>query len=204
MITIQVPATTTNLGPGFDCLGMALQLYNRLQVETIASGLEIEIAGEGAETLPRDERNLVYQVMRATWESLGHAAPGVRLRLENQAPIGRGLGSSAAATLAGIAAARALAGAPLDPESMLPAAVAREGHPDNVVPALVGGFTAAAERDGQVVFVKMPVPEALRAVVLIPDLVLETARARAVLPTQISRADAVYNLRAARSWSRRC
>src|SRR5439155_1539155 len=101
-------------GPGFDCLGMALCLYNRLEVETAAAGLQIEIAGEGAETLPRDERNLVYQVIRETLEALGEPVPGLRLRLENGAPIGRGLGSSAAATLAGIAAARDLAGAPLE------------------------------------------------------------------------------------------
>jgi homoserine kinase len=194
MICIQVPATTTNLGPGFDCLGMALQLYNRLQVETAATGLEIEIAGEGAGTLPRDERNLVYQVMRETFEGLERPVPGLRLRLENGAPIGRGLGSSAAATLAGIAAVRALEGLPIDPEAVLAPAVAREGHPDNVVPGLVGGFTVAAEREGKIEYLKLPVPAALRAVVVIPDLVLETARARAVLPSHVSRADAVYNL----------
>jgi homoserine kinase len=194
MLRIQVPATTTNLGPGFDCLGMALRLYNRLHVETAAAGLVIEVIGEGAELLPRDERNLVYQVMRDTFAGLGVPLPGLRLRLENGIPIGRGLGSSAAATLAGIAAARVLAGAPLDPEAMLAPSVAREGHPDNVVPALVGGFTVAAVREGEVEYFKLPVPPALRAVLLVPDLILETARAREVLPREVSRADAVHNL----------
>jgi homoserine kinase len=194
MLCIQVPASTTNLGPGFDCLGMALRLYNRLQVETASTGLEIEVTGEGAEALPRDERNLVYQVMRATFDALGEPVPGLRLRLENGIPIGRGLGSSAAATLAGIAAARLVAGAAMEPEAMLAPAVAREGHPDNVVPALVGGFTVAAEREGRVEYFKLATPPALRAVLLIPDLVLETSRARAVLPREVSRADAVYNL----------
>jgi homoserine kinase len=194
MLRIQVPATTTNLGPGFDCLGMALKLYNRLQVETTTAGLAIDLVGEGADLLPNDERNLVYQVIRDTLQQLGTPVPGLRLRLENGIPIGRGLGSSAAATLAGIAAARLLAGAALDPDAMLAPAVAREGHPDNVVPALVGGFTVAAVRAGSVEYFKLPVPDRLRAVLLVPDLVLETARARAVLPEQVSRADAVHNL----------
>jgi homoserine kinase len=194
MLRIQVPATTTNLGPGFDCLGMALRLYNRLQVETTTVALEIEVVGEGEELLPRDERNLVYQVMRDTFERLDKPMPGLRLRLENGIPIGRGLGSSAAATLAGIAAARLLAGANVDAEAMLEPAVAREGHPDNVVPALVGGFTVAAVRDGSVEYFKLPVPAGLRAVLLVPNLILETVRARAVLPQEVSRADAVHNL----------
>src|SRR3712207_1706413 len=141
MPTFLVPASTTNLGPGFDCLGMALQLYNEVTVEPEASGLTIAVEGDGAGTLPRDEANLVYQALRRVFAARDRPVPGLRLRLTNRIPLRRGLGSSAAAVVGGLLAGNALVGEPLAAPELLALAVAMEGHPDNVAPAILGGLT---------------------------------------------------------------
>jgi homoserine kinase len=189
----RVPASTTNLGPGFDCLGMALQLYNEVIVEP-AGALAITVEGDGAQTLPRDASNLVYQAIARVHAGRGRPAPPVRLHLVNRIPLRRGLGSSAAAVVGGLIAGNALLPDPLPPEEIDRLAVAMEGHPDNVIPALRGGLTLAALVEDGVAATRLEPPAGLRAVVAIPDLEVATSDARAVLPREVSRADAIFNL----------
>jgi homoserine kinase len=144
-VLVRVPATSANLGPGFDALGMALSLHDDVEVRVTPGGLNLDVSGEGAaEVAAAGERHLVVRAMRAAFDDLGTGQPpGLSLRCVNRIPHGRGLGSSAAAIVAGVLAARALAGASLRSEAALPLASALEGHPDNVAPCLLGGLTIA-------------------------------------------------------------
>ena len=144
-VLVRVPATSANLGPGFDALGLALGLHDEVEAAVTASGLSIEVSGEGAaEVADAGEKHLVVRAMRVAFDDLGvDQPPGLALRCVNRIPHGRGLGSSAAAIVAGILAARALAGASVAPQDALPLASALEGHPDNVAPCLFGGLTIA-------------------------------------------------------------
>lgn len=194
-IKLRVPATTANLGPGFDSLGLALGLYNVLEVEEWGEeGLHIDIHGEGKETLPRDETNVVAVALRRVYERCGRPCPGLRIRQDNRIPLTRGLGSSAAARVGGLAAANHLAGANLSATELLTLATELEGHPDNVVPALVGGFTVSILHEGRVAYLRAEPPPELRAILAVPDFELPTELARSVLPDTYSRADAVHNL----------
>ena len=194
-VRVRVPASTANLGPGFDTLGMALSLYNEVELSDEGEGLQVQVEGEGKVELGRaGERNLSVQAAQETLRDLGFQPAGLRVRQINRIPLGRGLGSSAAACLAGIAAASRLAGVQLSTDELLARALPFEGHPDNVTPALMGGLTASAVVAGRVVASRVPVPAYLKAVVVIPDLVLATKRAREVLPRQVPFADAVFNL----------
>lgn len=194
-VRVRVPASTANLGPGFDALGMALALYNEIDVELAGTGLTLEVEGEGAERLQTlGERNLVARSVTETLERLGVRAGGVRVRMLNRIPLSRGLGSSSAAALGGVAAAAALAGATLDPEAMLDLALPFEGHPDNITPALLGGLTVSTLVEGKVRCVRLPVPETLQAIAVIPEFHLSTAKARKALPATVPRADAVFNV----------
>ncbi len=194
-VHVRVPASTANLGPGFDALGMALGLYNEIQVDLAGTGITLNVQGEGAEKLQTlGERNLVARSLTETLRRLGVHADGVRVRMVNRIPLSRGLGSSSAAAMAGVAAAVALAGARLDPEEMLDLALPFEGHPDNITPALLGGLTVSSVVEGKVRCVKLPVPECLQAIAVIPEFHLSTAKARKVLPHTVSRADAVFNV----------
>lgn len=194
-VRIRVPASTANLGPGFDALGMALGLYNEIELESGGAGLTLEIEGEGAEKLQvLGERNLVARAVRGTLEKLGAGGAGIRLRMVNRIPLSRGLGSSSAAVLGGVAAAAALAGRCLAPEALLDLALLYEGHPDNITPALLGGLTVATLVEGGIRCVKLPVPPTLRAVAVIPEFHLATAKARQALPAIVPRADAVFNV----------
>ncbi|PWB77696.1 MAG: homoserine kinase [Candidatus Methylomirabilota bacterium] len=194
-VRVRVPASTANLGPGFDTLGMALSLYNEVELSDEGEGLQLHVEGEGKVDLERaGERNLAVQAARETLRDLGFEPAGLRVRQINRIPLGRGLGSSAAACLAGVAAAAGLAGVQLSTDELLARALPFEGHPDNVTPALMGGLTTSALVAGRVVAANIPVPVYLTAVVVIPDLILPTKRARAVLPTQVPFADAVFNL----------
>src|SRR6204780_1578450 len=144
-VLVRVPATSANLGPGFDALGLALGLHDEIGVAVTPAGLSIEVSGEGAgDVADADEKHLVVRAMRVGFDDLGLAQPpGLALRCVNRIPHGRGLGSSAAAIVAGLLAARALAGASLDADAVLPLANELEGHPDNVAPCLLGGLTIA-------------------------------------------------------------
>ncbi len=197
-VTVTVPATSANLGPGFDSLGLAVALRDEVSVEVVGSGLHVEAEGEGSGVVPLDERHLVVRAARAAFEALGRQPPGLRLRCRGVVPHGRGLGSSACAIVAGVAAARELversepgAGAALDEAGALLLASALEGHPDNVAAALLGGLTIAWAGPGGPRAVRLD--PAVSAVALVPPQPLSTAVARALLPDQVSHRDAAAN-----------
>mgnify|MGYP005848636047 CR=1 FL=1 len=192
---VRVPASTANLGPGFDVLGLALKLHNVIEVEEAQEGFELRVEGEGKEALENQgPRNLACRAAQAAFEHLGYRPKGLRFRLENRIPLKRGLGSSGTAVLGGIAGVAKIAGAELSPEEILNLAVKFEGHPDNVTPSLIGGFTASALVEGKVLYARLPFPEALKAVAVIPNLEIPTKRAREALPEQVPLKDAVFNL----------
>jgi homoserine kinase len=194
-VKVRIPASSANLGPGFDALGMALGLYNEIEVELGGTGLALEVFGEGAERLQAlGERNLVARSVVETLNRLSLRPDGIRVRMVNRIPLSRGLGSSSAAVLGGVAAANALAGVSLGPEELLTLALPFEGHPDNITPALLGGLTVSTVVGGRVRCVKLPVPEDLQAVAVIPDFHLSTAKARKALPATVPRSDAVFNV----------
>lgn len=200
-VTVAVPATSANLGPGFDCLGLALDLHDLLTAEVVAEGLEIEIVGEGAATLPRSERHLVVRSMRAAFKVLGAEPSGLRLRFENSIPQSRGLGSSSAAIVGGLALARALTldGARFDDDSLLFLANQIEGHPDNVAPAVVGGFVVSGQSavSGQpaeeVWALSAPISATISAVAFVPPSGVSTEAARGLLPAQVPHGVAAAN-----------
>lgn len=196
-VTVTVPATAGNLGPGFDALGMALGVTDEVEVWALGSPrIEIEIAGEGADSLPRDESHLIVRAIRATLDAVGAPHTGLRIVARNAIPHGRGLGSSAAAVVAGIAAVRGLLAEPeaLDHEAMLRIATEFEGHPDNAAPAIWGGATAAWIDVAGAHAVPLVVADAIETAVLIPSAVLPTKQARAVLPAQVPHRDAAFNV----------
>jgi homoserine kinase len=196
--SVRVPATSANLGPGFDALGLALALANSVRVEP-SERVEVLVAGEGAESLAADGDNLVYRALARLAEQVGAAPPPVRLRCTNAIPLARGLGSSSAAIVAGLLAGNHLLGSPLRQADLLALAVAMEGHPDNVTPALLGGVRVCVAGEQGLVQTAVPLARPLRAVLYVPDRPMVTAEARGLLPTVVPRADAVYNLgRAAR------
>ncbi len=193
-VGVSVPATSANLGPGFDSLGLALDLRDRLEGEVLAEGLVVEVSGAGADEVPRDERHLVVRSMRAAFEAMGVQPPGLRLSCTNVVPHARGLGSSSAAIVGGLALARALVvdGARrLDQEALVALAADLEGHPDNVAPAALGGFVISGrDDDGGWYAVGSPVDPRLSAVVLVPPEPVSTEVARGLLPAQVPHADA--------------
>lgn len=196
-VRVWVPASTANLGAGFDALGLALGLYNEVEVECEAdgAGLRLVIEGEGAERLQAlGAQNLAARAVVGTLAHLGVSQRDIRVRMVNRIPLSRGLGSSSAAVVGGVVAAATLAGASLSPEDVLDLALPLEGHPDNITPALLGGLTVATLVDGKVRCVKLPVPPALQAVAVIPDFRLPTVKARQALPPTVPRSDAVFNV----------
>jgi homoserine kinase len=194
MISVRIPATTANLGPGFDTLGMALQLYNEVELMYSSNGSSIEIVGEGAHSLPRNENNIVYQSIAKFYAYLGKAMPGLKIRTINRIPLARGLGSSSAAIIGGLSAANALEGSPFNQNVILDLAMELEGHPDNITPALVGGLTISCVEGNKVHYIKTNPPPELKAIVAIPDFQVATADARKVLPVLVSLHDAVFNV----------
>jgi len=208
-VRVQVPATSANLGPGFDALGLALSLHDQIEAEVTSGGLDIEVTGQGEDTAAAGEAHLVVRAMRAGFAALGGQPPGIALRCANAIPQGRGLGSSAAAICSGLLAARALAiggETALPDEALLRLAAELDGHPDNVAACLSGGVTIAwAPRAGALGgpaaggprVLRLPVPAGLRAVLCVPPFPLATAAARQALPAAIPHADAAAN--AARS-----
>ncbi len=195
-VTVAVPATSANLGPGFDCLGLALDLHDRLTGEVVDSGLEIEVVGEGEDVLPRDERHLVVRAMRVAFARAGANPPGLRLRFENRIPQSRGLGSSSAAIVGGLALARALLADGDDLLSLAEVLVLAnelEGHPDNVAPALFGGFVVCGQDDDDVWADQAPIAPSVRAVVFVPPEGVSTEAARGLLPAQVPHAVAAAN-----------
>lgn len=192
-VDITVPATTANLGPGFDCLGMSLGLYNRVQFAEIEAGLHLTVEGEGAEKIPADSSNLVLNSAERLFAHIGRRPSGLHIIQENNIPVGSGLGSSASAVLAGLLGANALMGEPLSQPEILTLAVDIEGHPDNVAPALYGGLVLTIVEDGRFYIEQIPIPD-MQVVIVLPDYNLPTLEARAALPKKVSMADAVFNI----------
>lgn len=193
-VRVSVPATSANLGPGFDSLGLALDLRDRLEAEVIPEGLVVEVDGAGAGEVPLDESHLVVRAMRAAFEHLGAAPAGLRVSCTNVIPHGRGLGSSSAAIVGGLSLARGLVegGSQAWHDDALFALAARiEGHPDNVAPALYGGFVISGhDDDGECYAVRAAVNQRVSAVVLVPPVPLSTEVARGLLPEHVPHADA--------------
>jgi homoserine kinase len=192
-VRVRVPATSANLGPGFDALGLALALYNEVTLEE-ADGVSVTVEGEGAGRLDLGAKNVVARGVALAFEAAGRPFRGGRLRCLNRIPLSRGLGSSAAAWVGGLLAANALLGEPLDRDAVLTAAARAEGHPDNVAAALLGGLTVSCVDGDRVTAVSLPVPPEIAWVVLVPETESSTREARAVLPESLPRADAVFNV----------
>ncbi|MFT4011640.1 MAG: homoserine kinase [Nocardioidaceae bacterium] len=192
-VRVTVPATSANLGPGYDTLGLALDLHDVVTAE-VAGKLTITV--DGADQVPLDERHLVYRSMVAAFEQMGIPVPGIRLHCRNLIPHGRGLGSSSAAIVAGVFAARALVA---DGEQRLPVdalfdlAARIEGHPDNVAPAVYGGLTISYAESGAFHTVRLDVDQRIETVIAIPGSPVSTELARGLLPAQVSHADAAAN-----------
>jgi homoserine kinase len=193
-VHVRVPATSANLGPGFDALGLALALHNEVTAQE-SNSVTVAVQGEGAGRLPTNEHNVVARGVRLAYEAAGRPFKGCALTCVNRIPAARGLGSSAAAWVGGLVAGNALLGQPLSRTALLALAARVEGHPDNVAAALLGGLTVSCGgADGRVTAVSLPVPAAVRWVVLVPSVTSATAEARAVLPESVPRADAVFNV----------
>jgi len=192
-VHVRVPATSANLGPGFDTLGLALALHNEVVAEERDS-VTVKIEGEGADRLARDEGNVVARGVKLAYEAVGRAFKGCELECVNRIPTSRGLGSSAAAWVGGLVAGNALLGSPLSREALLGLAARAEGHPDNVAAAIFGGLTVSCGTPEGVTAVTVPVTTSLSWVVLVPEVTSATAEARALLPRSVPREDAVFNM----------
>lgn len=200
MPPVRVPATSANLGPGLDVLGLALDLHLSVEIEPCRTGIEIQFSGVGQDEVALDGTNLVARAALHVFDVAGRRPPGLRLRVENQIPLARGLGSSAAAIVGGMVAADRLLGelhgpsARLAPQRLLAAAAAMEGHPDNVAPALFGGVTVTVGGPDAVHCHRFLPPGRLRLALAIPEFPLATERARQVMPRSVPLPDAVFNI----------
>ena len=204
-VSVKVPATSANIGPGFDCLGLALPIYNTITIEETVlpgTGIEINMMSEEEhaidemifDDIPRDENNIVYKAVEMLYNSIGQEPSELKINIQSQIPITRGLGSSAAVIVGGLMAANKLLGSPADEVALLSIATEVEGHPDNVAPAILGGFVLASqEDDGSIIYRKLNWPEEWDITVCVPDFELSTNIARSVLPEQVSIQDAVFN-----------
>lgn len=201
-ISVKVPATTANLGPGFDCMGIALPIYNTITIEETVfpdTGLYINILNSENEeiidySIPKDENNIVYKAIELLYAYTGQTPSGLKIIIKTNIPISRGLGSSASVIVGGLIAANELLSRPADEAALLSIATEVEGHPDNVAPAILGGFVlSSVEPDGSVVYRKLPWPDDWKITVCIPDYELETQISRSVLPEQVDIKDAAFN-----------
>lgn len=202
-VSVKVPATTANLGPGFDCLGLALPLYNEVTVEETVmpgSGIEINIIEDSNTfdilSIPKDENNIAYKAIELLYNFIGQSVSDIKITIKTNIPVARGLGSSASVIVGGLVAANELLGRPADEAVLLSIASEVEGHPDNVAPAIFGGFCLSCmENDGSVSYSKIDWPKDWKLTVLIPDYELDTSISRSVLPENISIKDAAFNIR---------
>jgi homoserine kinase len=193
-VHVSTPATSANLGPGFDALGLALALYDDLTARVTPGGFTVRITGEGAGELPTDETHLVVRAMLAAFDELGERPPGVAVECVNRIPQARGLGSSSAAIVGGIQLARALVAEPvMDDTAALDLAARLEGHPDNVAPCLLGGFTIAWRAPAGFRAVRLATAEGVRPTVFVPHERGLTSTARAALPSSVPHGDAAFN-----------
>ncbi|MFN3966673.1 MAG: homoserine kinase, partial [Endomicrobiia bacterium] len=195
---VRVPATTANFGSGFDCVGSALKLYNEIEVEHLINKnkkLKIEIEGEGEKELPRNEKNILWQAMQKVFNILRFKPQcSFKIKMINRIPLARGLGSSGAAIISGLVIANKFCGDKLTEKEILNIAIKLEGHPDNVVPAILGGFCVVVKTENnEIEYLKFDMPESLKAVLCIPEFNVSTEYARKILPSRIPYSDAVFN-----------
>lgn len=191
MIRIKVPASSANMGAGFDCMGIALSLYNIIEIDKTDGGLEII---DENRKVPHNENNLIYRAMNMVFEAVGCPIPGIRIVQKSKIPMTRGLGSSSACIIGGMVGANILSGKKLSYNEILDLAVKMEGHPDNVTPALFGGFTISAMEDGKTSFKSIKLKNNLKFAAVIPDYFVATKKSRGVVPEMFSKEDAVFNI----------
>ncbi|MBQ2941141.1 MAG: homoserine kinase [Clostridia bacterium] len=191
MIRVKVPATSANLGPGFDSMGLCLGLYNEIEIEETEGGVEIVQDGFNYKNCPI-ERNLLYKAMKAVFDECGKSPKGLKIKIESNIPATRGLGSSAACIIGGMVGANAMYGL-LGPNDILSLATKMERHPDNVTPCLMGGFTVSCFDGERVTYSKMNLGDEISLAVIYPDSKLSTGKARTTLPYKVSHRDAAYN-----------
>ena len=203
-VSVKVPASSANIGPGFDCLGLALPIYNTITIEETVlpgTGIEINMLSEeenfdemAFDSIPKDENNIVYKAVELLYNSIGQVPSELKINIQSQIPIARGLGSSSSVIVGGLLAANKLLGEPADETALLAIATEVEGHPDNVAPAILGGFVLSnLEDDGTISYCKFNWPEEWDLTVCIPGFELATDIARSVLPKEVPMADAVFN-----------
>ena len=193
-VKVRVPATVANLGPGFDALGVALRMHLEIEIEPRREAIDVKLEGEGADELPQDDTNLVVQSMNAFFDQVGRRPPGWAVHVSNPIPLASGLGSSAAAVVGGLYAARAITGRTMPQAEMIQLASEVEGHPDNVIPALVGGLVVCyrGQSDGKLRHFRVEPSERLVPIVAVPAQGFPTRRARAALPSAVSFQDAQF------------
>ena len=192
--TARIPASTTNLGPGFDVLGLALQLYSTVTLECSETNTEVVVSGVDADKIPSTPEHIAFQAVELVFNRSGTERPkGFKLQIENGIPAIRGLGGSGTAILGGLLTANALCDTPFSDTELLNFATELEGHPDNVAASLYGGLVVSAQENAQVHTVRLECPPILSIVLAIPDFPLSTEQARGVLPTSVGFADAIYN-----------
>jgi homoserine kinase len=203
-VSVKVPASSANMGPGFDCLGIALPIHNIITIEETVlpgTGIEINLMSEESSmdemifnNIPKDENNIVYKAVEMLYNSIGQEPSELKINIQTQIPIARGLGSSSSVVVGGLLAANKLLGSPADETALLAIATEVEGHPDNVAPAILGGFVLATqELDGTVSYCKLNWPKEWDLTVCIPDFELSTNVARSVLPHEVPMQDAIFN-----------
>jgi homoserine kinase len=198
-IKVKVPATTANLGPGYDCLGAALELYNEFEVfigDKLDKNfkIQIEVIGEGADFISKDEKNIVYQAIKKVCQINKKEVPNISLKIFSKIPAERGLGSSASARVAGVVIGNILCDEKFSCNELINIATELEGHPDNVVPAMVGGLCVSKKIDDYVKYIKFVIPKDLVSLILVPNIKIPTEKARNILPQSISFNSAVRNV----------
>ena len=205
-VSVKVPATSANIGPGFDCLGMALPIYNVFTIdETVlpGTGVEINILSDEENVdnliidhIPKDENSVVYKAVELLYNSIGQTPSELKINIQTSIPVTRGLGSSAAVIVGALVAANKLLGEPADESALLSIATEIEGHPDNVTPAIVGGLVMSSlENDGSIIYRKLDWPDDWAITVCIPDVELATEISRSVIPKEVPLEDAIFNLK---------
>lgn len=203
-VSVKVPATTANIGPGFDCLGMALPVYNTVTIEETVlpgTGVEINVLADNdsidqlsLDHVPSDENSIVYKAVELLYNSIGQSPSELKINIHSNIPVARGLGSSSSVIVGALIAANELLGRPADEVALLSIACEIEGHPDNITPAIVGGLVISSqEEDGSVVYRKLEWPSEWAVTVCVPDFELSTDIARSVLPKEVPMKDAIFN-----------
>jgi len=194
-VTVQVPATSANCGPGFDSLGLAVTLYNTFTYELLPKEkLELTVEGQGADFMKASPRNLAFLSFFKLWNKVMKKKTGLKIHMKNEIPLSRGLGSSSTAIVAGLMAANALTGETCSQEDLIALATELEGHPDNVAPAILGGFTISFMHNGEAHSVKLMPAKPFQLIALIPAMPLATSKARAALPAKVPIQDAVFSM----------